>query len=152
MFGKILAGKLPDFGVMVFDAPGPTFRNEEYPDYKAHRPSMPPDLKEQLASIDRLVEQHDFPILRVEGYEADDVIGTLTRQAIEAGHEVRIVSGDKDFNQLIGPDVCMVDTLRDIVFDTELVRKRWGVSPEIFIDHLALLGDSADNIPGVPGV
>ncbi|MCH7725175.1 MAG: DNA polymerase I [Planctomycetes bacterium] len=152
MFGKILAGKLPDFGAMIFDAPGPTFRNEEYPDYKAHRPSMPPDLKEQLASIDRLVEQHDFPILRVEGYEADDVIGTLTRQAIEAGHEVRIVSGDKDFAQLIGPDVRMIDTLRDIVFDTELVRKRWGVSPEIFIDHLALLGDSADNIPGVPGI
>ena len=129
------AGKLPDFGAMIFDAPGPTFRNQEYPDYKAHRPSMPLDLKEQLTSIDRLVEQHDFPILRVEGYEADDVIGTLTRQAIEAGHEVRIVSGDKDFAQLIGPDVRMIDTLRDIVFDTELVRKRWGVSPEIFIDH-----------------
>ena len=152
MFGKILAGKLPDFGAMVFDAPGPTFRVQEYPDYKAHRPSMPADLQEQLTSIDHLVEQHDFPILRVKGYEADDVIGTLTRQAIEAGHEVRIISGDKDFAQLIGPDVRMIDTLRDIVFDTELVRKRWGVSPEIFADYLALLGDSADNIPGIPGI
>ena len=152
MFGKILAGKLPEFGAMVFDAPGPTFREQEYPDYKAHRPSMPDDLREQLASIDHLVEQHDFPILRVEGFEADDVIGTLARQATAAGHEVRIVSGDKDFAQLIGPDVRMIDTLRDIVFDTELVRKRWGVSPERFIDHLALLGDSADNIPGVPGI
>jgi DNA polymerase-1 len=152
MFGKLLAGKLPDFGAMIFDAPGPTFREAEYPDYKAHRPSMPSELKEQLASIDRLVEQHDFPILRVKGYEADDVIGTLARQATEAGHEVRIVSGDKDFAQLIGPDVRMIDTLRDIVFDTELVRKRWGVAPEKFIDHLALLGDSADNIPGVPGI
>ena len=152
MFGKILAGKLPDFGAMIFDAPGPTFRDQEYPDYKAHRPSMPSDLKEQLTAIDRLVEQHDFPILRVKGFEADDVIGTLTRQATDAGHEVRIISGDKDFAQLIGPDVRMVDTLRDIVFDTELVRKRWGVAPEKFIDHLALVGDSADNIPGVPGI
>ena len=152
MFGKILAGKLPDYGAMVFDAPGPTFREEEYPDYKAQRPSMPADLKEQLSSIDRLVEQHDFPILRVKGFEADDVIGTLTKQAIEAGHEVRIISGDKDFAQLIGPDVRMLDTLRDIVFDTEVVKKKWGVAPEIFIDHLALLGDTADNIPGVPGI
>ncbi|MDP7018788.1 MAG: DNA polymerase I [Pirellulaceae bacterium] len=152
MFGKILAGKLPDFGAMVFDAPGGSFRDEEYPEYKAHRPSMPPDLKEQLTSIDRLVEQHDFPILRVSGYEADDVIGTLTKQAIEVGHEVRIVSGDKDFAQLIAPNVRMVDTLRSVVYDTELVEKRWGVAPEKFIDHLALLGDTADNIPGVPGI
>ena len=152
MFGKILAGKLPEFGAMVFDAPGPTFRDEEYAEYKAQRPSMPADLKEQLPSIDRLVEQHDFPILRVKGYEADDVIGTLAKQAVEAGHEVRIISGDKDFAQLIGPDVRMIDTLRDIVFDAEVVRKKWGVSPEKFIDHLALLGDTSDNIPGVPGI
>lgn len=152
MFGKILAGRLPEYGAMIFDAPGKTFRDDEYPEYKAQRPSMPSELKEQLSSIDHLVEQHDFPILRVEGYEADDVIGTLTKQALAAGHEVRIISGDKDFAQLIGPDVRMVDTLRDIVFDVELVQKRWGVSPETFIDHLALLGDTADNIPGVPGI
>ena len=152
MFGKILAAKLPEFGVMVFDAPGKTFREEEYPDYKAQRPSMPPDLKEQLAPIDHLVEEHDFPILRVEGYEADDVIGTLAKQAVAAGHEVRIVSGDKDFCQLIGPNVRMVDTLRDVVYDVELVQKRWGLAPEKFIDHLALLGDKVDNIPGVPGI
>ena len=152
MFGKILAGKLPEYGAMIFDAPGKTFRDEEYPEYKAQRESMPRELKEQLESIDQLVEEHDFPILRVEGYEADDVIGTLTEQALAAGHEVRIISGDKDFAQLIGPDVRMVDTLRDIVYDAELVQKRWGVSPETFIDHLALLGDKVDNIPGVPGI
>ncbi len=152
MFGKILSGKLPEFGAMVFDAPGKTFRDEEYPEYKAHRPSMPPELREQLEPIEHLVKQHDFPILRVEGYEADDVIGTLTQQALAAGHEVRIVSGDKDFVQLIGPDVRMVDTLRDVVYDPELVEKRWNVTPEKFIDHLALLGDTADNIPGVPGI
>ena len=152
MFGKILAGKMPEFGAMVFDAPGKTFRDEEYPEYKAQRESMPPDLREQLESIDHLVQEHDFPILRVEGYEADDVIGTLTKQALAAGHEVRIVSGDKDFAQLIGPDVRMVDTLRDVVYDIDLVKKRWGVAPEKFIDHLALLGDKVDNIPGVPGI
>ena len=137
---------------MIFDAPGATFREEEFPDYKAHRPSMPEDLREQLSSIDRLVEHHDFPILRIPGYEADDVIGTLTKQATAAGHEVRIVSGDKDFAQLIGPDVRMIDTVRSVVYDEELVRKRWGVEPEKFVDHLALLGDTADNIPGVPGI
>ncbi|MEL6110261.1 MAG: DNA polymerase I, partial [Planctomycetota bacterium] len=152
MFGKILAGKLPEYGAMVFDAPGSTFREEEYPDYKAQRPSMPGDLKEQLPSIDKVVEQHDFPILRIAGYEADDVIGTLTKQALEAGHEVRIISGDKDFAQLIGEDVRMIDTLRDITFDVELVQKKWGVAPDTFVDHLALLGDSVDNIPGVPGI
>ena len=152
MFGKILAGKLPEFGAMVFDAPGKTFREDEYPDYKAQRPSMPPELKEQLPAVDHLVAEHDFPILRVAGFEADDVIGTLTRQAVAAGHEVRIVSGDKDFAQLIGPDVRMLDTLRDIVYDAELVKKKWGVTPAKFIDHLALLGDKVDNIPGVPGI
>ena len=152
MFGKILAGKLPEYGAMIFDAPGKTFRDEEYPEYKAQRPSMPGDLKEQLPSIDKIVEEHDFPILRVPGYEADDVIGTLTKQALAAGHEVRIISGDKDFAQLIGEDVRMIDTLRDITFDVELVKKKWGVAPEIFVDHLALLGDSVDNIPGVPGI
>ena len=152
MFGKILAGKLPEYGAMVFDAPGKTFRDEEYPEYKAQRPSMPNDLREQLSAIDHLVAEHDFPILRVAGYEADDVIGTLTRQAVAAGHEVRIISGDKDFAQLIDVDVRMIDTLRDVVFDEELVRKKWGVPPKIFVDHLALLGDTADNIPGVPGI
>ena len=152
MFGKILTGKLPEYGAMIFDAPGKTFRDEEFSDYKAQRESMPPDLKEQLESIDHLVEEHDFPILRVPGFEADDVIGTLTQQALAAGHEVRIISGDKDFAQLIGPDVRMVDTLRDVVYDVELVQKKWGVTPEKFIDHLALLGDKVDNIPGVPGI
>ena len=152
MFNKILAGRPPEYGAMVFDSAGPTFREEQYPDYKAQRPAMPPDLAEQLEPIDRLVEQHDFPILRMEGYEADDIIGTLARQAQDAGYDVRIVSGDKDFAQLIGPNVRMVDTLRGVVYDSDLVKKRWGVAPEKFVDHLAMLGDTADNIPGVPGI
>ncbi len=152
MFRKILKGKMPKFGAMVFDAPGKTFRDIKYPEYKSHRPRMHPDLKEQLPWIDKLVLAHDFPVIRTPGVEADDVIGTLTKQALDAGHEVWIISSDKDFAQLIGPDVRMIDTMRDITYDVELVKKKWGVPTHQFIDYLALLGDKADNIPGVPGI
>lgn len=152
MFGKLLAGKTPKYAAMVFDPPGPTFRDEKFSDYKAQRPPMPGDMRSQLKWIDRLVEAHHFPILRVPGYEADDTIGTLAKQAVEAGHEVHIISGDKDFCQLVGPTVRMIDTMRDVTYDEELVRKRWGVAPRQFVDLLGLMGDKADNIPGVPGI
>jgi DNA polymerase-1 len=152
MFRKILSGKKPKFGAVVFDAPGKTFRNERFPQYKAQRPPMAGEMRVQIPWIHRIVEAHDFPLLSVPGYEADDVIGTLSREALEAGHEVHIVSGDKDFAQLIGPHVRMLDTMRDISYDPELVRKKWGVTPERFVDHLALMGDKVDNIPGVPGI
>lgn len=152
MFRKILKGKMPKYGAMIFDAPGKTFRDIKYPEYKSHRPRMHPDLREQLPWIDKLVHAHDFPVIRTPGVEADDVIGTLTKQAIAAGHEVWIISSDKDFAQLIGPDVRMVDTMRDITYDVELVKKKWGVPTHQFVDYLALLGDKADNIPGVPGI
>ncbi|MEO0326728.1 MAG: DNA polymerase, partial [Myxococcota bacterium] len=152
MFRKIFAGKRPTRGAVVFDAPGRTFRDEAYPEYKAQRPAMPGDLRTQLPWIRRLVETHGFPTLSVPGVEADDVIGTLTREALAAGHEVHIISGDKDFAQLVGPHVRMVDTVRDVSFDAELVRKKWGVPPAKFVDYLALLGDKIDNIPGVPGI
>ena len=152
MFRKILGGKTPKFGAVIFDAPGKNFRDEKYPEYKAQRPSMDNDMRVQIPWIHKVVEAHDFPLLQVPGYEADDVIGTLTDQAVEAGHEVWIVSGDKDFAQLIRPNVRMLDTMRDITYDEELVRKKWGVTPAQFVDHLALMGDSSDNIPGVPGI
>ena len=152
MFRKLLAGKRPEYGAMVFDAPGPTFRVEEFPEYKANRPPMPQELRDQIPWIEKLVAGHRFPMLRYEGYEADDVIGTLTRKAEAAGMEVLIVSGDKDFAQLIGERVKMIDTLRDVTFDIELVRKKWGVRPQQFIDYLALVGDKSDNVPGVPGI
>ena len=152
MFRKILSGRQPERGAVVFDAPGKTFRETKYPEYKAQRPRMDPELREQLEWVDKLVEAHRFPHLRVPGFEADDVIGTLTTLAVEAGMEVYIISGDKDFAQLISDRVRMVDTLRDITFDPELVRKKWGVAPNKFVDLLALMGDKVDNIPGVPGV
>jgi len=152
MFRKLQAGRRARYGAVVFDPPGPTTRDELYEDYKAGREAMADDLVEQLPWIDRVVEAHGFPLLRVAGVEADDVIGTLARQALEAGCEVRIVSTDKDFAQLVGPRLRMVDTLRDVTYDPEQVRKKWGVPPEQFRDYLALVGDKVDNIPGVPGV
>lgn len=152
MFRKMLSGRRPALGAVVFDAPGPTFREEKYPEYKIQRPPMPDELREQLGWIDRVVEAHRFPILRVAGVEADDVIGTLARRAEAAGEEVLIVSGDKDFAQLIGERIRMVDPIRDLTYDVELVRKKWGVPPEQFVDWLALVGDRSDNVPGVPGI
>ncbi|MFN7145158.1 MAG: DNA polymerase, partial [Myxococcota bacterium] len=152
MFRKLFAGKRPGLGAVVFDAPGPTKRSVSYPQYKGERPPMADILREQLPWIDRLVAAQGFPILRVPGWEADDVIGTLARQARDAGHEVVVVAGDKDFAQLVGDGVRMYDPMKDVTYDPELVRKKWGVPPERIVDLLALLGDTVDNIPGVPGV
>lgn len=152
MFRKLFAGRFPAYGAVVFDAPGATFRDEKFPAYKAHRPGMPVELREQLPWIDRLVAVQHFPTLRVFGYEADDVIGTLTKRALKEGMEVHIISADKDFAQLISDDVKMIDTLRDVTYDPELVRKKWGVKPSQIVDLLALCGDKVDNVPGVAGI
>ncbi|MFK7987448.1 MAG: DNA polymerase I [Sandaracinaceae bacterium] len=152
MFRKILAGRKPTLGAVVFDPPGPTFRDKKYPAYKAQRPKMAGELRQQLPWIHKLVDVYDFPTVTVEGFEADDVIGTLTRQALGAGHEVHIISADKDFAQLIGPHVRMIDTMRDITYDEALVKKKWGVPPGQIVDLLALTGDKVDNVPGVPGI
>ncbi|MCP4502364.1 MAG: DNA polymerase I [Deltaproteobacteria bacterium] len=152
MFKKLFKGRKVDRGAVVFDAPGKTFRDDKYPEYKSQRPSMPGDLREQLRHIDRVVEAHLFPLLRVSGFEADDVIGTLAKLGEEQGMEVVIVSSDKDFAQLISDDVKMLDTLKDVTFDPDLVRKKWFVPPHQFVDFLAIMGDKADNIPGAPGV
>lgn len=152
MFRKLLAAKRPTYAAVVFDPPGGTFREKQYSEYKAQRTAMADDLAVQLPWIDKVVAANRFPVLRVMGYEADDVIGTLTERAVAAGHEVHILSGDKDFAQLIGDRVRMIDPMREITYDAELVRKKWGVAPSSFVDLLALMGDASDNIPGVPGV
>lgn len=155
MFRKLFDGKhgrRPELGAVVFDAPGKTFRDEKYPDYKADRPPMASELRVQLPYIDRVVAAAGFPLLRVPGYEADDVLGTLARRAEEAGHDVTVISGDKDFAQLVTDKIRILDTMRDVSWDREFVRKKWGVKPEQIIDLLALMGDAIDNIPGVPGI
>ena len=152
MFEKLFAGRHPVRGAVVFDAPGPTFRSERFPEYKAQRPKMPRELREQWDDIEALCSVHGFPVLRVPGVEADDVIGTLCREAREAGDEVIIVSSDKDFAQLVRSEVRLLEPVKDVSYDPELVRKKWGVPPESFIDFLALTGDKVDNVPGVPGI
>src|SRR4051812_25211481 len=126
MFRKLFAGKMPDRGAVVFDCPEPTFRELRFPAYKAQRPPMAEELREQLAHIDRLVTTNRFPLVRKPGYEADDIIATLAKRGMEAGMEVVIVAGDKDLTQMVGDHVRMQDTMRDVTYDADLVRKRWG--------------------------
>lgn len=152
MFKKLFSGKRPTHGAVVFDAGGSTARKAEFPEYKAHRPEMADDLRVQLPHIDRVVRAHRFPLLRIPGVEADDIIGTLTRMGREAGLEVHVLSGDKDFAQLVQDGVRMVDPMRDVSYDPVLVKKKWGVRPEQIVDLLALVGDASDGIPGVPGI
>jgi len=152
MFRKLFAARSPTYGAVVFDPDGPTTREREYPAYKATRPEVPNDLRIQVPWIDQVVQTNGFPLLRVPGLEADDVIGTLARLALEAGHEVVIVTADKDFAQLVGPDLRMFDSMRDVTYDADLVKKKWGVWPNQIVDYLAMMGDAVDNIPGVPGI
>jgi len=148
-----LVADYPDSPVaVVFDAKGKTFRNDMFPDYKANRPPMPDELREQIEPIHSIVKAMGLPFLCVEGVEADDVIGTLARQASEAGRDVVISTGDKDMAQLVNPHTILVNTMTDTVLDEAGVEAKFGVPPGLIIDFLALMGDKVDNIPGVPGV
>ncbi|TIH10640.1 DNA polymerase I [Pseudomonas leptonychotis] len=137
---------------VVFDAKGGTFRDEMYADYKANRPSMPDELRVQVEPLHASVRAMGYPLLCVEGVEADDVIGTLARQCAAEGRDVVISTGDKDMAQLVCPHVTLVNTMSGSVYDIEGVKAKFGVGPELIIDYLALMGDKVDNIPGVPGV
>jgi DNA polymerase I len=152
MFRKLFAGRMPDRGAVVFDDSAPTHREIRFPQYKAQRPPMPGELRQQLPYLDKLVLANHFPMIRRPGWEADDIIATLARRGVEAGMEVVVVAGDKDLAQIVGDHVRMQDTMRDVTYDAELVRKKWGVPPARIADLLALMGDAVDNIPGVPGI
>lgn len=152
MIVKTLKDKSPSRIAVIFDAKGPTFRHEKYPDYKANRPAMPDDLQAQIPRIHDIVEAYHLPKISLQGYEADDIIATLTSRALQKGWKVVIVSADKDLMQLVGDDVLMWDPQRDSIYDSAAVEKKFGVPPERIQDFLALMGDSSDNIPGVPGV
>ncbi|GAB3283385.1 DNA polymerase I [Parahaliea aestuarii] len=137
---------------VVFDAKGKTFRDELFAEYKAQRPPMPDELREQVEPIHALVRALGLPLLCVDGVEADDVIGTLARQASAQGRAVIISTGDKDMAQLVDDNTTLVNTMTDTVMDRVGVEQKFGISPELIIDFLALMGDKVDNIPGVPGV
>ena len=140
----------PDYLAFVSDAPGPTFRDALYDQYKANRPPMPDDLRAQVAPMLAIVAALGFPILRVDGVEADDVIGTLAVQARALGIEVEVSTSDKDMAQLVGPQVTLVNTMTGTVMDDAGVMAKFGVRPDQIIDFLTLTGDAIDNIPGVP--
>ncbi len=137
---------------VVFDAKGPTFRDELFEHYKSHRPPMPDDLRVQIEPLHASVRALGLPLLCVEGVEADDVIGTLARQCAALGRDVVISTGDKDMAQLVCPHVSLVNTMTGSSLDVAGVKEKFGVGPELIIDFLALMGDKVDNIPGVPGV
>ncbi|WP_136680771.1 DNA polymerase I [Neptunomonas sp. XY-337] len=137
---------------VIFDAKGKTFRDELYAEYKANRPSMPDDLRAQVEPIHSIIRAMGLPLIVEEGVEADDVIGTMARQASAAGIETVISTGDKDMAQLVDEHVTLINTMTDTTMDRAGVEEKFGIPPELIIDYLALLGDKVDNIPGVPGV
>jgi len=152
MLLKLIKDYQPRRIAVVFDAPGRTFRDEIFAEYKAHRPSMPDDLRSQVAPLLQMIEANGLPVLRIEGVEADDVIGTLARRAAAAGLSVLISTGDKDMAQLVDDSITLVNTMTDSVLDRAGVKAKFDVYPEQIIDLLALIGDSSDNIPGIDKV
>lgn len=152
MLKSLLKQYKPTQMAVVFDAKGPTFRNEMYSEYKAHRPPMPDDLRSQIAPLHSIIQAMGLPLLCISGVEADDVIGTLARQASAAGRHTLISTGDKDMAQLVDQHVTLINTMTNTLLDPESVKEKFGVAPELIIDYLALMGDKVDNIPGLPGV
>nr|WP_321241524.1 DNA polymerase I [uncultured Tolumonas sp.] len=150
---RSLLKQYPDSIVaVVFDAKGKSFRNDMYAEYKAHRPPMPDDLRSQIEPIHQIITAMGLPLLVIDGVEADDVIGTLARQATESQIETLISTGDKDMAQLVSEHVTLMDTMKDQLTDRQGVIDKFGVPPELIVDYLALMGDSSDNIPGMAGV
>jgi DNA polymerase-1 len=152
MLQKFLKDFHPQRIAVVFDAPGKTFRDELFTEYKAQRPTMPDDLRAQVGPLLEIIQAQGLPLLRVPGVEADDVIGTLARRAAAAGHKVLISTGDKDMAQLVDASITLINTMTNTVLDREGVKLKFDVYPEQIIDYLALVGDSSDNIPGIDKV
>ena len=141
-----------DYRACIFDAKGKTFRDDWYPDYKAQRPPMPDDLVQQIGPLHDCIRALGWPLLMIEGVEADDVIGTLAREAASRGIDCVVSTGDKDLAQLVNPHVRLVNTMSNEVLDEAGVLAKFGVAPSRIVDYFALVGDSVDNVPGVDKV
>ena len=152
MLRKLIKEKQPEYIGVAFDSRGPVFRHELYKEYKANRPPMPEDLAPQIPYIHSLIKGFNIPLLEEERYEADDIIASLAVQLSAKGHEVVIVSGDKDLLQLVAEKVVMWDPMKDQRMTPETVEKKYGVTIAQLLDYFALIGDSSDNVPGVPGI
>lgn len=152
MLRSLLTRYQPSHIAVVFDAKGKTFRNDMYSEYKAQRPPMPDDLRSQIEPLHRIIRALGLPLISISGVEADDVIGTIARQASLENRAVLISTGDKDMAQLVDENVTLINTMTDTIMGPEEVAIKFGVGPDRIIDLLALMGDKADNIPGLPGV
>ena len=152
MLQKLVQKEKPQYLGVAFDERGPTFRHEMDPNYKANRPPMPDDLEVQIPYIHRLIEAFNIPTIRLQGFEADDILGTLARRFEAQGCDVVLVTSDKDLCQLVTEHTTILDTMKDQRFGVAEVKERFGVEPQYVVDFLGLMGDSSDNIPGVPGV
>lgn len=152
MLIKLMQERSPDYAVMCFDAKGPTFRHEIYKDYKANRPPMPEDLAVQIPYIKDVTAGYNLAVCEEPGYEADDLIGTLARAAEQLGFHIVMVTGDKDFMQLVTDRAIIWDPMKDEIIDVEKIQSSKGVHPDQIVDVMGLSGDSSDNIPGVPGI
>ncbi len=152
MLRKLLSDEKPQYAAVVFDARGKNFRHELFPDYKANRPPMPDDLKSQIPYVHDLVRAMGIPLVSIEGVEADDVIATLAQGAARDGLQTLVSTGDKDLAQIVNDHVKLVDTMLDKRMDMAGVEQKFGVAPDRIVDYLALVGDTSDNIPGVPKV
>ncbi|MBT7950234.1 MAG: DNA polymerase I, partial [Gammaproteobacteria bacterium] len=152
MLRKIQREFIPDYFAVVFDAKGKNHRHELFPEYKANRPPMADDLRCQIEPIHNIIRAMGIPLLIIDDVEADDVIGTLAKQAEAQGLDTTISSGDKDLAQLVNENIRLLNTMSDITLDPEGVLAKFGVPPERIIDYLTLVGDSVDNVPGIPKV
>lgn len=152
MLRKLLAELKPDYFAVVFDAKGKTFRNDLYPEYKAHRPPAPEEMVSQIDPIHEIIRAQGIPLLMIEGVEADDVIATLAIQAEDHGLKTTISTGDKDLAQIVNKNITLINTMSDQTLDPEGVVEKYGVRPDQIVDYLTLIGDSADNVPGVAKV
>ncbi|MGD9277710.1 MAG: DNA polymerase I [Desulfobacterales bacterium] len=149
---KLIEDRSPEYVVMFFDAKGPTFRHKIYKEYKANRPPMPEDLSVQIPHIKKITQGFNIPVMEMQGFEADDLIGTFRLRAEQAGFSVVMVTGDKDFVQLVTDNAIIWDPMKEKTIDIKAVRQSYGVEPGQMVDVMGLSGDSSDNIPGVPGI
>ncbi|HER23947.1 MAG TPA: DNA polymerase I [Candidatus Atribacteria bacterium] len=153
---RLLEEEKPDYMVVTFDTPVPTFRHKEFKEYKANRKKMPDELISQIPLVKEIIHNYNIAICSKEGYEADDVIGTLAKEAEQRNCNTIVVTGDKDAFQLISPHTKIMSTIKGVtevkIYDEEGIKKKYGISPEKMVDILALKGDISDNIPGVPGI
>lgn len=152
MFNKLIKDKSPDHIISCFDTKHPSFRKDLYSEYKANRDEMPEDLQEQVPYLKQMMEVLQIPAVEKKGFEADDIIGSLALAAKKENLETYIVSGDKDFAQLVDNEVFLYDTMKEIIYNPAAVKQKWGVYPEQMLDYLSLVGDSSDNVPGVRGI